>query len=489
MLRGKWFGVVARRARIALLFAGAIATAALAASAALGSSAPTEPRSWLTYGFDAERTGFNPHETVVRVDNAHHLHRLWSRRLGGVMIAQAVEAVGVKVRGAATKVVYEGTEDGDFDALRATDGHVIWHRRLGSTMSTCNFFPNGRFGVGGAGAISMQRDGTGVIYVAGGDGSVHALSLASGAERPGWPVRQVFNPAQLQVYGGLTLVEGRLYITDAGLCDIPPYHGGVAEIDVARHRVVHRFYPAGPPSQRVSGGGIWGPGGVSVDPATGDVYAATGNALTNPQNYAYSEAIVRLSPTLHVLGYSRPELSGQDVDFGSTPVLFKPAGCPNTLLAAENKSGALFTYGIASLDAGPKQRLQLAGVTHGGFVGAAAWDPETNMLYVGNSSDSSSGPFLHGLVALKAGADCKLRLAWQRAVGRSIEIVSPPTVAGGVVYFGDGLGHTEFAFNAATGAILWHSSIISDRIVAAATVVNGMLFVPAWDDNLYAFGV
>jgi outer membrane protein assembly factor BamB len=397
-----------------------------------------------------------------------------------------VEAAGVRIHGTPTKVVYEGTEHGDFYGLRADDGHVIWHRYLGSIHKQCPFFPGGRFGVGGAGAISAHA---GVIYVAGGNGNVYALNLATGAEQHGWPVKGVFNPRHLQVFGGLTLFKRRLYVTDASMCDIPPYHGGVTEIDVAKHRVVHRFYPAGPPSGGVSGGGVWGPGGVSVDPSNGDVYAATGNALKSPENYQYSDAMVKLSPSLRVLAYQRPSLVGQDVDFGATPVLFKPAGCPSTLAAAENKSGVLVTYRITNIRGGPLQRLQVADVAHGGFVGAPAWDPADNTLYVGNSSDSSNGPYKHGMVALKASHGCRLSLRWQRTVGPSVEIVSPPTVAGGVVYFGDGQGDEEFAFDAANGKILWHSTGIGDRVDGAASIVNGRLFVPTWDHRLYAFGL
>jgi outer membrane protein assembly factor BamB len=65
----------------------------------------------------------------------------------------------------------------------------------------------------------------------------------------------------------------------------------------------------------------------------------------------------------------------------------------------------------------------------------------------------------------------------------------PPTVANGVVYFGDGTGSTEYAFAAATGRELWHSSAITGSVYAPATVVNGRVYVPAWDGELYAFGV
>jgi outer membrane protein assembly factor BamB len=112
------------------------------------------------------------------------------------------------------------------------------------------------------------------------------------------------------------------------------------------------------------------------------------------------------------------------------------------------------------------------------------------MLYVANTSDSSSGPFKHGLVALKAKGDCRLSLAWQRTIGLQKAIgLPPPTIANGVVYYGDGADNTEHAFAAATGRELWQSSTITGSVYAPATVVNGRVFVPAWNGKLYAFGV
>src|SRR5205823_10473356 len=140
--------------------------------------------------------------------------------------------------------------------------------------------------------------------------------------------------------------------------DISPYFGRTLEIDVATHQVVKRFYPAGPPSGGVSGGGIWGPGGASVDPSNGHVFVATGNALTNPESYLYSEDVVELSSGLRVLGANYPGLTGGDVDFGATPILYQPAGCPTMQVTAKNKSGVLVVYDEGNLNAGYTQRLQ-----------------------------------------------------------------------------------------------------------------------------------
>jgi outer membrane protein assembly factor BamB len=485
-----------RRIAAGLAIACALATGAAVASVPAGpakaAAKRASPISWTTEGFHATRTGYNGREATIGRANAHHIHELWSANLGAVMIAQPVEAAEVTVDGALRSILYEGTEHGTFYAIQASTGRVIWERDLGSQATRCFDMPDGVFGIGGAGAISFTSKHAGVVYVAGGDGAVHALDLATGAERPGWPVQDVFNPVNEAVYGGLNLFDGRLYVPVASHCSYGPYNGGVAEIGVARHAILNRFYPAGPPSGGVSGGSVWGPGGVSIDPSNQDVLAATGNALRRPYNYRYSEAVVEFSRSLAVRSSVKPHLGDHaDEDFGSTPVLFRPAGCPVTLAAAENKTGALFVYSVGSkLGARYSQRLQMGDYPRAGFKGDPAWDPVTNTLYVANTSDSSSGPFKHGLVALKANGNCRLSLAWQRTRGLTKSIgLPPPTIANGVVYYGDGAGNTEHAFNAATGRELWHSSAIRGSVYAPATVVNGRVFVPAWDGKLYAFGV
>jgi outer membrane protein assembly factor BamB len=445
--------------------------------------------SWLTYGFNSQRTGYNGSERTIGAANAAGLHKLWSRGLGDVMIAQPTEAAGVNVAGVPTNVVYEGTEHGDLWALKADTGAVIWRKNFRSVSTSCSDMPDSVYGIGGAGAISFSSPGVGVIFIAGGDGSVHALDLATGNEQTGWPVKGVFTPTREHVYSGINLVGAKLYVTVASYCDFSPYFGDVVEIARGTHAVINRFYPAGPPSGGVSGGGIWGPGGVSVDPTNGDVFAATGNALTSPENYKYSNAVVELSASLALLGHTSPSLTGYDVDFGATPILFQPAGCPSKLIAAKNKSGVLFVYSEGNLGSGPRQRIQVANVNDSEFNGIPAWDPATNMLYIGNSSDSNAGHYFHGMVAFKAGANCTLSLAWQRTVGPNFASVSPPTVANGVVYYGDGNDGTEYAFDAKSGAPLWNSAAtIGGGLYAAPTVINGKLFVGAWDNRLYAFG-
>jgi len=376
-----------------------------------------------------------------------------------------------------------GAEHGDLYAIDAASGTMVWHRNLGSQQTRCGDMPDGVFGVSGSPFLDRANNR---MFVVGGDGKMYALDLSTGDTLSGWPVAITLDPAHEHTYGAVNINNGIAYAEIASYCDFPPYHGKVVAVDTATHGQVATFLPAGP---RVNGGGIWGPGGVSIDPATGHVFAATGNALTDPENYRYCENVVELSSALRVLGSNYPGLTGGDVDFGATPILYQPPGC-TPMVAAKNKTGVLVTYERGNVSAGPTQRLQVANISDDQFNGIPAWSDTTHMLYIGNSSDSNSDQFTHGMVAFEVEPNCQLSLEWQVTIGPNFASVSPPTVAGGVVYYGDGPGRQLLAFHAVTGRRLWSSgSTIRGAIFGAPMVVNGRVFVGAWDGKLYAFGL
>jgi outer membrane protein assembly factor BamB len=437
---------------------------------------------WPTFGFNVQRTGENPFESTITPSTIPGLKQHWSFELGAVTVMQPVLAAGVIVDGLPKDLVYIGSEHGDLYALDATSGSVVWQRNLGSQITGCPDMPGNTFGVSGSPFLDRTN---GRMFVVGGDGNMYALDLATGVIRTGWPVPITTDPAYEHNYGGVNVFNGVAYAEIASYCDGVPYHGRVVAINV-KNRTARTFYPAG---QRVNGGGIWGPGGVSIDPTNGHVFTATGNALTNPESFRFCENVVELSPALQVLGFNYPGLSGGDVDFGATPILFQPPGCI-PMVAAKNKTGVLVTYERGNVSAGPTQRLQIADILGGQFNGIPAWSDATHLLYISNSSDSNTDVYKHGLVALSVDANCQLTLAWQTIAGDNFQVVSPPTVAGGVVYYGTGAGNELIAFDAVNGTQLWSSgATIQGSIYGAPMVVNGQVFVGAWDNKLYAFGL
>jgi len=287
---------------------------------------------WPTFGYDISRTGYNPNETILGAGNVSNLQLIWSFDLGAVTIMQPAVASGVIINDSPVDVVYMGAMHGEFYALNADTGSVIWQTNLGSQLTTCSDMPDKVFGVGGTPYLDRAAN---LLYVVGGDGKAHALDLSTGAEAAGWPVTVTNNPANEFTYGGVNVQNGNLYAEVASYCDYNQYYGRVVEINIATAKVVERWYVTGA-NQQVVGGGVWGPGGVSIDPATQHVFAATGNAFATPEYYGYADQVVELSSSLSVLGANYPGLTGTDSDFGATPILFQLPGC-NPMVAAKQE--------------------------------------------------------------------------------------------------------------------------------------------------------
>lgn len=446
---------------------------------------------WPTYGYDARRTGYNPQENTLSVSNVGSLRELWTFELNGVTNTQPIYASGVNVNGVSTSIVYVGDEQGFLYAVNAATGKQIWSQNLGVQQTKCDDLPGGVFGV--TSTPSLDR-ATNRLYASGGNGDVYALDMSTGKIASGWPVPLV-NPSLEHVYGAINIFNGKLYAAAASYCDLGKYKGRVLAVDTATARVTEQFIPTGEPGP--AGGGIWGMAGVSID--AGNVYAAVGNAKFIPENYRYANHVVRLDSSLNVISSNYPNESfigvlPLDLDFGATPLLLQSTSCPKPLLAVQNKSGTLYLYDQDNIQSGPLQKLQLANIfkaPEGQFIGIPAFSPATNFVYVSNPSDSTLGTYKHGMVALEVQNNCRLKLAWQSTMGPNAQApYSPPTVANGVVYQADGVGSTVRAYNASNGNLLWSTTFPGTHpVFAAPTVVNGNLYIGAWDKKLHAFGL
>jgi outer membrane protein assembly factor BamB len=446
--------------------------------------------NWLTFGFDQERTGYNPQETILSTQTVPSLTLQWGVNLGAPMTSQPIEANGL---------LYAATLAGMVYTLDPSSGSVVWSVQLGTTSVAPNCTVTAQDGttVGIIGTPTFDVS-NGRIFVVSGDDLLHALDPGTGNEWSNYPL-QLMGPAnnapRTLVYGSPTYSPNNnsLYLATASGCDNPPYHGQVMRVDVTPNstpRILRRWFVDG--SSGPDGGGIWGPGGLSLGPYSKALYVATGNALTYPENYGYADKVVRLGLGLGVHAADGPSISGGDLDFGSTPVLYQAPGCPPQL-AAMNKNGALYVYNRDAIGSGPVQVLQISGEEQI-FIGAVAYDPVLNQVYTGNTSDDGAGIFNHGIIALAPQSDCTLGLAWQQSVGLNggdnYPPVIPPIAANGVVYYVTGAGSQVFAFDAASGQYLWDSgSLIQNGIYASPMVVNGQLCVAAFDNNLYAFGL
>lgn len=464
---------------------------------------PTPPPStgWSTFGFDLQRSGYNPGETTVGPSNVGSLQQVWTFNVGSTMVHEPVYASGVNVNGTSTNILYAGSLWGaTMYAINAATGAVVWQLAVPSQTYHCGTSTS-QFGIGETPTIDRAKN---LLYFIDGHNQVHAVDLGSGKEASGWPIAIAdYTPDQNFTHGGLTYnpANGLLYAVTGSTCDIPPWYGRIVAINTSGPSVSGTFFTmSGTSTQGASGGGIWGPGGASIDPATNNVYIATGNADTTDgaaQNATYAEQIVELSPTLGTIIANNyptniPTVAGDDdFDFGATPLLFQPSGCP-AMLAAVNKSGMFELYDRSTISSGPVQYIAMSVPSdNASFVGVPAYDPATNLVYVG--MPATTGTYTPGLAAFSMAGNCTLNTtpAWAASFGPDAATGaqaprSPISIANGVVYVGNYKGDTEYAFNASSGAQLWSFTLSSWGNVGTL-IINAMVYVGAADGTITAW--
>ncbi|MBV9081572.1 MAG: PQQ-binding-like beta-propeller repeat protein, partial [Acidobacteriaceae bacterium] len=356
-----------------------IRTATAATALSLYAAAAVAQTNWATFGFDPQRTGYNPQETVLSPQTVPSLELKWFFSLG----SEGVTAQPVEARG----IVFTMTDAGTVYAFDEKSGQAIWSKQLGVTQTDCGAgtdLPNGI--IGNVATPTVDQSNFGLLIVSG-DGLLHAFDGAVGSEWPGYPIQIMdpYNRGRTFVYGAplYDWTHSTLNIATASGCDQPPYRGQIVQVlhtGKSRPIILKRWFTDG--AQGPDGGGIWGPGGLSADAGFGAFYTATGNALTTPESYGYADKIVRFDYRLNVQASNGPNISDGDLDFGSTPVLYEPPGCP-AQLAALNKNGQLFVYNRNAIGGGPIQVLQIASTSSGEesrFIGAVAYDPVFNHI-------------------------------------------------------------------------------------------------------------
>lgn len=460
----------------------------------LSSATPTPSPSsdWDSFGYDLQRTGYYPSETSVGAGNVGSLQSVWTFNVGSTMVHEPLYAAGVSVNGQPTNMLYAGSSYGStMYGINANTGALVWQDPVPSAPYSCSPSQTLQFSIAETPAIDRAKN---LIYFADGHNQLHALDLGTGKEAAGWPLTIAdYTPDHNFMHGGLTYnpANGLLYAVTGSTCDISPWYGRVVAINTNGPSVVGTFYTmSGGPTQGASGGGIWGPGGASVDPSTNNVFIVTGNADTTTgqaQNAGYSEEMIELNSTLGSVLASNyptnlPSIYGDnDFDFGATPLLFQPPGCP-AMAAAINKSGTFELYDRATISSGPVQYIYMSVATdRGEFVGMPAYDPVTNYVYVG--LPSQQGIYNAGMAAFSIQSNCTLNPtpAWAANFGpvgsvSSTSRRSPISIVNGVVYISNFTGDTEYAFNAATGAQLWTTPLSSWGTVGTI-VANGIVYV------------
>ncbi len=446
------------------------ALAPLVAVVSLSGARAAEPPGWTTYGGDSGRssaTAASISPSAIRAD--------FVLPLQGRVTSQVVAARNVPRPGLTT--LYVATSAGNVYAF-SENGYVRWRVDLGQYSNRCAQLDG--YGVTGTPVVDQTAR---VLYAADGVGRLHALDLATGQERPGWPVTLYTDTSQELVWGALTLADGRIYAATGSYCDAQPSIGKVISVDPTTKQV--SSWEA-VPAEEGGGGGIWGWGGSAFSPTLDRLFVVTGNAFEGGLNVgpAFSEAagfgesIVSLTPALTVEGSSHPASIDEplDLDFVGSPVVSDRPGC-GRLVFGMNKNAQLFGWQADNLARGPAWTIDLEPFDpENPVLSQLAYDPSRSAVYAVTGTQA---------VKVEIRADCSAAVAWNVPLNTD-SLNGSPIVAGGTVWFTLSGTPGLVGLDAGTGRPV-ATRPLPGLTVAAPTVLDGRLFVGTFTGQLVAF--
>jgi len=388
----------------------------LAAAAALTLAAPAFA-DWPEFGYDTARHDVGPASTGITAANVGTLHRR-QVRLDGTVDSSPIALTGVTIGGAKHDAIFVTTTYGRTEAIDAASGRVLWR-----------FTPPSYSSYAGSARITNMTpvadpDRT-AVYAGAPDGVIRKLSVATGKVL--WATSITRDPTHEKLTSSLNFSRGLVIATTGGyIGDAPPYQGHVVTLRPSNGRIVHvwnslcsnRRAIIQPSSCPASDSAIWARSGAVVDPATGNLLVATGNAPYNGRTN-WGDSVLVLSPDAsRLVGHWTPpnqaELNASDLDLGSTA----PALLAGGRLVQGGKDGKLRLLSPAL------KTLQTVATPGGAdlFSAPAVWKGTWVFVASGSGTDAWR---------LRAG---KLHRVWSDGNDGT-----SPVLAGGLLYVqGDG---------------------------------------------------
>ncbi|MGA2469378.1 MAG: hypothetical protein ABSG64_01640 [Solirubrobacteraceae bacterium] len=468
--------MAASRARRLLLGVVIVSCALLTVAA---TSAPAQAgapllTSWPEFGLNPQRTNATDDATGITAANvtALHLHKV---TLPGTVDSSPIFLHDVDVDGTVEDAVIVTTSYGITLAIDPVAGKILWTFTPGGISAWA-----GTYQITVASPIADPSDQ--YVYATSPDGFVHKLSVASGQEAAGWPVRITPLPAREKLTASLGIADGELLATTGGyIGDTPPYVGHIVAINLATGHIDHVFNTLcadrhmiiQPSTCSASDSAILSRSGPVVLPGAKRVLIATGNAPYNGTT-DFGDSLIELTlPGLRLRQAFTPTdqamLNASDTDEGSG----SPALLPGHLVLIGGKDGLLRLLDLHRLDGQAKALPAVTGgdlqdlSTPGGaelFSAPAVWH---SWVFVADGGGTTAYRLAHR----------RLHVVWSNGThGTS------PILAGGLLWVYDmdngGLNvygpHTgKLVATLPSGTGHWNSPI----------VVDGYVILPEGDAN------
>jgi len=449
---------------VCLLPLGLSAAVAVQRSASRGPAPAPMANDWPMVGYDVSRSNSSPAPTGITAQNVGSLERQ-QVAIDGIVDASAIYLDSVQVGGAAHDAAFVTTSFGKTLAIDADTGAILWtHVPAGfeswtGTRQITNSSP-------------VADPGREFIYAASPGGQIEKLAVGDG--RAVWSTAITKLPAREKMDSPLGFFRGRVIAVTAGyIGDAPPYQGHVSILDAASGRLLQtwnslcsdRHELLDPSTCQATRSAIWGRTGAVIDPATGEIFVATGNGPWDGKT-SWADATLQLDPNAEaIIGNYTPsnneELNARDADVGSTSPVLLGGG----YVAQGGKDGTirlLSTQMMKGADPHRGGELQIVPTPSGGRLltspavlktGAATW------MFAADGGGTAAWTFANG----------QLQQAWKNtSPGTS------PIVAGGLLFVYDPAGSLR-VYEPQTGRQVaalecgrghWNSPIVADgRII------------------------
>ena len=343
--------------------------AAAICGACLASPVNAAPLDTLTFHRDRERTGWNSTEAVLTPDAIARggLQLAWeSPQFDAVdgyparLYASPLYVEDMRIASAAHRgvfrVVFAATSNGFVYAVNAfqnggtATGTILWRSQLGMPCKLEPVLLDGiATGILATPVIDRQRNRLYVTSCEPAKGwQAFALDLADGKVLPGWPV--VLDEATLSSPGmnsnagaeGDARARPSNYRLQRGALNLSPdgsrlyvtfgeaVTGWLVAVDTQTPKVASTFASVATPHRHT--GGIWGPGGASVD-ADGTVFVVTGSNFSGfvDQSRDWSQSMLAIENNaagLTLRGTYTPfnycATAAMDIDLGSGGIALLP---------------------------------------------------------------------------------------------------------------------------------------------------------------------
>ncbi len=438
-----------------LLALAALLVAALPAAARTSSSGA----DWARFGYDEARHGVAPTGALA----AASVGALKGQQvqLDGTVDSSPIYLHEVRVLGVVHDVFFVTTTYGKTEAIDAADGAVLWrftpptYGSLAGTAQITNATP----------AASTDRT---AVYAAAPDGRIRKLRVSDGKVL--WTTVITRDPTHEKMTSSLNVSRGLVVMTTGGyIGDAPPYQGHVVTLSERTGAIQHvwnslcsdRHGLITPSTCPSSDSAIWSRNGAAVDPATGDLVVATGNAPWNGST-DWGDSVLVVSPDAsrllrHWTPADQQHLNETDLDLGST----SPALLAGGYAVQGGKDGKLRLLqlhtlpGVNSKLGGELQTVQ----TPGGaalFSEPAVW--QGTWVFVADDAGTQAWRLRGG----------RLRSAWASSNGGTSPVVAGNLLlvasSGAIRVYGAANGHLVTSLP--IGETHWQSPVVADGRIA-----------------------